>query len=261
MSDAATEVNRNALELIAPDWPAPDSVRAYTTTRRGGVSAAPFASLNLSRGDGDADAHVAENRSRLARALDLAAEPAWIRQVHGAKVARAEGRRVSDPPPTADASISHPGGHPCVVLTADCIPVLLCRRDGTRVAAAHAGWRGLAGGVLEATVRALDAPPDQVLAWLGPGIGPAAYEVGDEIRDALLRRDADHDGEFRLSRPGHWLADLYAIARRALTRMAVHAVFGGDRCTHSDPDRFFSHRRDGHTGRIASLIWVEPGIH
>ncbi|MGE0081259.1 MAG: peptidoglycan editing factor PgeF [Thiohalomonadaceae bacterium] len=241
------------MECIFPDWPAPPQVRAAVTTRVGGVSVGPYASLNLGDHVGDDPAAVAENRARLVQALGLPSEPRWLKQVHGTcalDAAAAVGGCE------ADAGFAALPGVVCAVLTADCLPVLFCDRAGTRVAAAHAGWRGLAAGVLERTVDALGAAPADVLAWLGPAIGPQAFEVGEEVRTAFLSQDRGAGTAFRPHGEGRWLADLYALARRRLSRHGVDAVYGGGLCTFSDPARFFSYRRDGVTGRMASLIWL-----
>jgi polyphenol oxidase len=243
---------------IVPDWPAPPGVRAASTLRAGGLSPPPWASLNLAGHVGDDLARVAANRELLARALDLPAAPAWLEQVHGRDVLRLDepglpAARV------ADAAVTARSGRVLAVLTADCLPVLFCRADGTGVGIAHAGWRGLAAGVLEATAAAMDAPPQQLLAWIGPGIGAAAYEVGDEVRAACLAAVADAAACFTPSRPGHWQFDLAGLARRRLEALGLAAVHGGQWCTYSDPARFFSHRRDGAerpTGRMATLIWL-----
>lgn len=243
--------------MIEPDWAAPPRVRAIATTRSGGVSVAPWASLNLGDHVGDDPQGVLQNRELLRGALALPVQPAWLQQVHGTAVVDAGAPGVR---PAADASWTRVSGVVCAVLTADCLPVLFCNRAGTHVAAAHAGWRGLAAGVLESTVGWLAADgvrPDSLLAWLGPAIGPASYEVGAEVREAFLRADPAAGAAFRLSRPGHWLLDLYAAARLRLRRAGVTAVSGGDYCTLAEPDRFFSHRRDGVTGRQATLIWLE----
>lgn len=247
------------LDLIRPDWPAPPAVRAFATTRTGGCSRGPYASLNLGDHVADGRAPVQSNRARLRAALELPAEPLWLQQVHGIEVVKAgaAGQR-----PVADAAWSDAPGQVCVVLTADCLPVLFCDRAGTRVAAAHAGWRGLAAGVLEASVAALLASgvsAGDLLAWLGPAIGPLAYEVGDEVRSAFLAADPQAEAAFRTGRPGHWWLDLYAAARARLARAGVTAVWGGNYCTWSDPQRFYSHRRSGRTGRQASLIWLANG--
>ncbi len=242
------------MEFIFPDWPAPANVRAAVTTRAGGVSVGPYASLNLGDHVGDEPAAVAENRARLVRALALPGEPGWLKQVHGtcARDAALAGGE-------ADAGFATGPGVVCVVLTADCLPVLFCDRHGTRVAAAHAGWRGLAAGVLERTVEALDTSPGDVLAWLGPAIGPDAFEVGEEVRAEFLRHDARAAEAFRPSPQGRWLADLYALARLRLQRQGVTAIHGGGLCTYRDVERFYSYRRDGVTGRVASLIWLLRG--
>jgi len=234
---------------LIPDWPAPARIGCAVTLRSGGVSTGPYASWNLATHVGDDPEHVAENRRRLRQYLALPAEPAWLNQVHGDHIVEiAPGRRGT---PTADASFSRRPGVVCAVLTADCLPVLLT--DGRTVAAVHAGWRGLAAGLLD---RALTQIPWHrlPLAWLGPAIGPDAFEVGDEVRTAFLTRDPTLARAFRPHR-GRWLADLYHIARRILQTGGVAEIFGGDFCTYTDSARFFSHRRDGVCGRQATLIW------
>lgn len=240
-------------EFLIPDWPAPANVRAAVSTRIGGVSAGPYASLNLGDHVGDEPAAVAENRAILRQVLGLPAEPAWLRQVHGTcSVDAATGAGCE-----ADAVHAAAPGGVCAVLTADCLPVLFCRRDGSRVAAAHAGWRGLADGVLESVLAAFGSGPDEVLAWLGPAIGPDAFEVGEEVRQRFIDHDPRAVSAFKPSLAGRWLADLYALARLRLAQAGVEAVFGGGECTFHDTGRFFSYRRDGATGRMASLIWRE----
>jgi YfiH family protein len=238
--------------FLQPGWPVPAGVRAAMTTRAGGVSTGTFASFNLATHVGDDPAAVAENRRRLRDALALPAEPAWLEQVHGARVAVLPG---SAPGP-ADAAVAFAPGSVCAVLVADCLPVILASRDGDRVGIAHAGWRGLAAGVVEATVAALGGEPGRLVAWLGPAIGPRAFEVGGEVRDAFLARDRGSDVAFRPGREGRWFADLPALARRRLAAAGVDAVTGGASCTHSDPARFYSYRRDGATGRMAALAWL-----
>jgi YfiH family protein len=238
--------------FIVPDWPAPDGVRAALSLRGGGVSRGPFASLNLGDHVGDDPAAVAENRARLGSALGLPSEPLWLEQVHGIDVARFDGRRR----PRADAAVAACTGQVCAVLVADCLPVLLTDRDGSCVAAAHAGWRGLAAGVIEHTVASLPVPASRLLAWLGPAIGPDAFEVGDDVRDSFLAVDPASEGQFRRGRPGRWLADIFGLARLRLARAGVAEVYGGGQCTVSDPQRFFSYRRDGMTGRLAALAWI-----
>lgn len=250
-------------DWLVPDWPAPANVRACMTTRTGGVSRPPWDSLNPAGHVGDDPAAVAANRAILRR--HLPAEPLWLEQVHGCDVvARSEETTVDLPPPCADASLARRPGQVCAVLTADCLPVLLCDRAGTVVAAAHAGWRGLAAGVLEATVARMAVPPCEVLAWLGAAIGPDAFEVGDEVREAFVARHPLAAVAFRPALPGtldgaprKWLADLYALARLRLAAAGVGEVYGGGLCTHADAARFYSYRRDGVTGRMASLIWLD----
>jgi polyphenol oxidase len=244
------------VQWIEPDWPAPPSVRAATTLRAGGVSQGPFASLNLGAHVGDAPEAVAENRRRMQAALQLPAEPVWLNQVHGIEVIEA---RAHAAPPTADAAVAREPGQVCVILTADCLPVLFCDRDGTRVAAAHAGWRGLAGGVLGATIAALDVAPASLLAWLGPAIEPEAFEVGREVREQFLSKDAGNAIAVAANARGRWQADLYALARRELACLGVTSVYGGGFRCHGEPERFFSYRRESRTGRMATLIWRTPG--
>ncbi len=236
---------------LTPDWPAPVNVRACVTTRVGGVSAEPFDSFNLGDHVGDEPAAVAENRRRLTSALGC--QPAWLSQVHGIDVVEADPSVVA----TADASWSKAPGVACTIMTADCLPALFCDRAGTRVAAAHAGWRGLAGGVLEATVDALGIAPGELLVWLGPSIGPQAFEVGAEVRDAFLKDHAEAERAFVPSaNAGKYLADIYELARIRLAAKGVTAVYGGGLCTYSDTGRFYSYRRSSRTGRLASLIWL-----
>jgi hypothetical protein len=241
-----------ATAFIRPDWNAPANVRAAVTTRAGGVSHGPWASLNLAAHVGDEPAAVAENRRRLREALALPAEPAWLEQVHGMRVARLPGP-AGEP---ADAAVCFTRGSVCAVLVADCLPVLLASVAGDRVGVAHAGWRGLAAGVVESTVAALDCEPGELVAWLGPSIGPRAFEVGAEVREAFLARDAGAAAAFSPVREGRWLADLPALARRRLAAAGVADVRGGTLCTHSDRGRFYSYRRDGATGRMAALAWL-----
>ncbi len=240
--------------MIVPDWPAPPNVRAVTTTREGGVSLPPYDSLNLADHVGDSAAAVLANRRHLGKQLDLPAEPRWLDQVHGNTAVDAAtcGER-----PPADASFSRRAGVVCAVLTADCLPVLLCTRDGSAIAAAHAGWRGLVSGVLESTVEALGTEPQQLLAWLGPAIGPAAFEVGAEVREAFVAKHSAAGAAFTARVNGRWLADLYRLARIRLRAAGVGAVHGGGFCTLTDRERFYSFRRDKITGRMASLIWLQ----
>ena len=244
-------------QLIFPDWPAPANVRAAVTTRIGGVSHAPYDSLNLGTHVGDDPAAVRANRARLRAALALAAEPLWLKQVHGVVVVDAA--RGGGDEPEADGAFAARPGAVCVVLTAECLAVLLCNRAGTKVAALHVGWRGLAGGVIEAGVKAMGVPASELLAWLGPAIGPEVFEVGPEVRAVFVQHDPRAALAFRAARGGKYLADLYQLARQRLQRLGVTAVYGGGFCTVTERARFFSYRRDGVTGRMASLIWLSDG--
>jgi YfiH family protein len=241
-----------SLPLILPDWPAPAAVRACVTTRAGGVSLPPYDSLNLGSHVGDDFAAVTANRARLRACLP--AEPVWLNQVHGVTVANADTARGI---PEADAAVARTPGQMCAVLTADCLPALFCDDAGTVVGAAHAGWRGLADGVLEATVARMGVPPHRLLAWLGPAIGPSAFEVGDEVRTIFVSADPAASAAFAPGmKAGKWMADLFMLARLRLGRIGVTRIHGGGACTHADAARFYSYRRDGVTGRFASLIWL-----
>jgi YfiH family protein len=239
-------------DWIIPDWPAPPRVKALITTRSGGVSRGAYASCNLGLRTDDEPAAVAENRRRL-RAL-LPQEPKWLTQVHGTRAVNADKLTGM---PQADASFAHRPGTVCAVLTADCMPLLLCDRDGAAVAIAHAGWRGLCGGVIEETISRIGIAADRLLAYMGPAIGPAAFEVGDDVRDAFIARDAAAAAAFAPYRPGKWLADLYQLARQRLHGSGVIQIYGGGFCTYSDEQRFFSYRRERASGRMASMIWRE----
>lgn len=244
--------------LIRPDWPVPPNVCAAVTTRLlSGASQPPFDAFNLGAHCGDAADAVAANRQRL---IDLAAfphPPHWLAQVHGVAVQRVTSREPVTTPPQADAAVTDVPGAVLAILTADCLPVLFATKGGSEIAAAHAGWRGLAAGVLEATVAAMHSAPENLLAWFGPAAGPAHYEIGEEVRAAFVDPDPAAATCFVATRPGHWLVDLYALARRRLAAAGVTAVSGGDLCTISDPQRFYSYRRDGRTGRMASLLWLD----
>ena len=261
---------------IVPDWPAPASVRSLITTRQGGVSDDPFARLNLGDHVGDDPSAVARNRQRLDRCLP--APPCWLQQVHGTTVIDAAAAGRSAQVVVADGAFSRDPGVVCAVMTADCLPVLLCDRAGTVVAAVHAGWRGLQAGILEQTVAAMGVPSPGLLAYLGPAIGPLAFEVGDEVRTAFVDANqeaaaafkpvpmpaGDRAGDNRRAKNGRrataplggWLADIYLLARQRLCRLGVEAIHGGGYCTVEQEARFFSYRRDGVTGRMASLIWL-----
>ncbi len=238
------------IDLIQPDWPAPTNVRAFSTTRNGGFSQAPWSSLNLGGNCGDDPQHVRKNRQLLQTLLP--SEPHWLRQAHGIRVLALDCHR--EPASEADASTSTTAGQVCAIMSADCLPVLFCNRAGTKIAAAHAGWRGLVDGVLEATVSAMDCKPDELLAWLGPAIGPQAFEVDRDVFDVFTQTQFENTTAFKPHRD-RWLADLYALARLALRRVGIEQVSGGQYCTHTQQDKFFSYRRDGETGRMATVIW------
>ena len=235
---------------IQADWSAPEGVVAGCSTRDGGVSLGRYASLNLGEHVGDEQDSVRENRRRLASACELPSEPVWLNQVHGKDVVTAPEAGM-----TADASMTDQRNVVCVVMVADCLPVLFCNDDGSRVAAAHAGWRGLAAGVLENTVDAFDDPPERLQAWLGPAISQPAFEVGDEVREAFLAHDPAAGRHFEQNARRRWQADLYGIARQRLSAAGVRRVTGGDFCTYGDEARFFSHRRDGTCGRMAAFVF------
>lgn len=244
------------MDLLRPDWDAPPKVQALSTTRLGGLSTGAYRSLNLADHVGDDEEIVRANRGRLYRRASVPDEPVWLNQVHGCVVhdiGSGLGGR-----PDADAAVAFQPGSVCAVMTADCLPVLLCDQAGTVVAAAHAGWRGLAAGVIEATVAGMERPAERLLAWLGPSIGRDQFEVGDEVRAAFCDPTPDSAEAFRPSLNGRWLADLPLLARRRLAALGVQCVTGGDRCTFTEEQTFFSYRRDRVTGRMASLIWLQP---
>lgn len=241
--------------LFVPEWPAPTGVHALVTTRRGGVSVAPYGSLNLGTHVGDDPAAVGVNRAALGQFLP--AEPAWLSQVHGVNVVDAAWAAQQSTPAEADASVSHSAGAVCVIMTADCLPVLFASRDGSAVAAAHAGWRGLAAGVLEATLAAMNCAPQDVIAWLGPAIGPTHFEVGPEVREVFMRHDPKAENAFRQGNGDRWMADIFVLARQRLhaAGIAGGGVYGGGVCTVERGADFFSYRRDRTTGRMAALVW------
>ena len=241
----------NKADLVFPDWPVPANVKSIQTTRCGGFSVAPYDTLNLGSHVQDNPVIVAQNRQLLSRYLP--SEPVWLNQVHGVEVVDASQCACT---PDADASFTHQKEVVCVTMTADCLPILLCDRQGTVVAAVHAGWRSLCDGVIEATVKKMQASPVDLMAWLGAAIGPQAFEVGDEVSVAFITKDAQSDVAFT-PRGDKWLGDLYLVAKQRLANLGVHAVYGGGECTYSQPEKYFSFRRDGVTGRMASLIWLD----
>jgi len=239
---------------LLPQWPIPERVMAVTTTRVGGVSGGPYAGLNLADHVGDDQAAVLANRNWLRQQLALPDEPCWLAQSHSTRVVAAA---RSPAPQTADGAYSRIPGEVCAVLTADCLPLLLSNAAGTEVAAVHCGWRGLSGGIIEACLGQMGSPAEQCLAWLGPTIGAAVYEVGAEVRTAFLRHDPACGGAFKPVGAGRWLADLGSLASHRLRQCGVTQIFGGEICSFQDA-RFYSYRRDGVTGRMASLIWIRP---
>jgi YfiH family protein len=236
---------------FAADWPAPPGVRTWQTTREGGVSADAFATMNLALHVDDDAAAVVENRARLRSTLNLPGEPVWLDQVHGCRILDLD-RGESG---SADGAVTTNAGQVLAVMTADCLPVLLASKDGCRIGAAHAGWRGLANGVLDAAVGAFSRPAGELCAWLGPAIGRGAFEVGDDVRAAFIATDSDAASAFDRNARGRWQADLHALGQRALLRLGVNDIYGAARCTFADSRQFYSHRREAPCGRMASLIW------
>ena len=256
----AQRVAQAGHDWIIPVWDAPMNALALSTTRHGGVSVGARASLDLGAAIPPHDGNVLENRRRLASFLPSPA--VWLSQVHAADVVRVDRANMAQmlrSPPVADAAVTGTPGIVLGIRTADCLPVLFADRAGTIVGAAHAGWRGLAAGVLEATLRAMDAAPRDIVAWIGPAIGPKRFEVGSDVVDAFCVPDPDAAHRFAPQRNGKWLADLYGLARDRLSRAGVTAVAGGDHCTMTESGRFFSWRRDKDTGRMATLVWLAPG--
>jgi len=239
---------------LYPDWPAPKNVHAISTTRQGGVSSCPFDSMNLGTHVEDDLKNVQKNRQILSKTLNLEESPFWLNQIHSNVVSNLD----SDQPLVdADAAFTQQAQRSCIVMTADCLPVLFCNREGTVVAASHAGWRGLEAGILEKTVNAMQCSPKTILAWLGPAIGAAVFEVGDEVRQAFMQSDPMAQHAFKAHKTGKWLADIYLLATQRLNRIGVQKIYGGGECTYSDPQRFYSYRREAKTGRMASLIWMD----
>jgi YfiH family protein len=270
-SNGGDHISRfNPTDLIFPNWPQPAIVRAFFTIRHGGVSVntaqADLASLNLGRSSGDLPDAIDENRRRLVALLPRA--PKWLNQVHGCRVVMAGDIIDLVDAVEADAMVTDQPNIPCAIMVADCLPVLFCDDGGRHVAAAHAGWRGLAAGVLENTVAAMAVAPDNIMAWLGPAIGPSAFEVGKDVYEVFVSRDSAAAACFLPRGEGHpdkFMADIYALARLSLTRAGVTRIYGGNFCTASEPSRFFSYRRAGmvglRTGRMAGVIWIERQSH
>jgi YfiH family protein len=240
------------MKIIKPNWPAPGNIQAFTTTRQGGYSLAPYDGFNLAMHVGDEEARVQKNRALLKKEYNLPEEPAWLSQCHSTQAVL-----INDPYELceADASYTHQNRKVCAVLTADCLPILVCNQAGTEIAAIHAGWRGLADGVIEATLKKLESAPGTLLVWLGPCASKAAYEVSSEVRDFFLKHNPAAESGFTLTTPDHYLVDLTHLARQRLNDLDVSGIYGGEYCTISQPDLFYSYRREGVTGRMASLIW------
>lgn len=243
--------------FIYPDWPAPSNVKAVMTTRHGGVSVAPFDSMNLGTHVDDSTDHVKQNRELLSQVLSLPSPPLWLNQVHGTKIANHKDDRSGC---DADAIGSSKAGEVCAIMTADCLPVLFCNRQGTRVAAAHAGWRGLQSGILEKCVTTMNCKSEEILVWLGAAIGPSAFEVGGEVREAFTAVYSESASAFvrNPNNQSKWLADIYQLAKIHLSASGIEAgnIYGGEGCTFSDESLYFSYRRENRTGRMASLIWL-----
>jgi purine-nucleoside/S-methyl-5'-thioadenosine phosphorylase / adenosine deaminase len=240
-------------DLIIPDWPAPNNIKAISTTRHGGVSQYPYTQLNLGTHVGDDPHLVSQNRAHITQSLNLPEEPRWLEQVHGTTIIESQHWQQDI---KVDAIFSQQTGHVCAVMTADCLPILLCNQQGDTIAAIHAGWRGLAAGIIEKTIQKFSCEPQEIIAWLGPAIGPSQFEVGLEVYELFVANAPVACEAFKINGPHHYLADIYLLARQRLEKNNVQKVFGGDFCTVSDEERFFSYRRDGITGRMASMIWI-----
>lgn len=242
----------NPEHLIIPDWPAPANVKALQTTRAGGISSTPYDSFNL--GDHVGDSPLAVERNRMLLNTLLPSEPVWLEQAHGTIVVYADNANCR---PQADACIARHRSAVCVVMTADCLPVLLCDTEGSVVGAAHAGWKGLAAGVIEAAVQEMEVAPQNLMAWLGPAIAQDSFEVGEEVRAAFVSKQPQSASAFVPGLKGKWFADIYALARLRLNALGITSIHGGSFCTYMEPERFFSYRRDGVTGRMGTFIWLE----
>lgn len=241
--------------MIIPSWPVNSKIKSYSTTRAGGVSLAPYDSLNLGEHVEDNSEHVQQNRKILKAQLQLPNDPTWLKQTHSSEVITLNS--TPEKPPYADASYSREKNIVCTVLTADCLPLLLCSRLGDEIAAVHCGWRGLAAGIIKNTVKHFSAKPEDIFAWMGPAIGPNAFQVRDDVYDTFIKLDSKHAQAFQHDTTGKWLCSLYCLAKQVLLNCNINNIYGGEFCTFSDSSRFFSYRRDnGVTGRMASLIWI-----
>ena len=239
--------------LIFPDWPAPNTIKAVSTTRLGGFSLPPYDGFNLGTHVGDEPSTVIKNRDYLVDVAQLPESPRWLNQVHGTRVINSNDWQLNI---DADAIVSQQNNHICTIMTADCLPLLLCNKQGDTVAAIHAGWRGLAAGIIENTIAQFHCAPEDILVWLGPAIGPNQFEVGNDVYQSFTAHSTKAIQAFQQTDATHYLADIYLLARQRLTALGVNAIFGGDLCTSSDEQHFFSYRRDDVTGRMASMIWI-----
>lgn len=241
--------------FIYPDWPAPNTIKSLSTTRQGGFSSAPYDSFNLGAGVGDAANSVQKNCDYLIATARLPEPPRWLTQVHGINVSSANNWQQDD---EADAIVSHSTNQVCAIMTADCLPILLCNQQGDTVAAIHAGWRSLAAGIIEKTVQRFTCPPQKIMAWLGPAIGATQFAVGNDVHQTFTQHSKQAHYAFKQTGASHYLADINLLARQQLNALGIDVIFGGNCCTVSRSSRFFSHRRDGITGRMASMIWISP---
>ena len=241
--------------LIYPDWPAPENIKAISTTRIGGFSLPPYDELNLADHVDDNPDAVNKNRVYLGELADLPESPRWLSQIHETRVLNSHDWQ---PDVQADAMISNSLNHICTTMTADCLPILLCTQQGDTVAAIHAGWRGLAAGIIEQTINKFSCAPQNIIAWLGPAIGPTQFEVGTEVYQLFTHDCPKAKQAFQQTDSSHYLANIYCLARQHLTKLGITAIYGGNYCTVTDKQLFFSYRRDGVTGRMASMIWIAP---
>ncbi len=239
--------------ILIPDWPAPKHIKAFSTTRLNGFSQSPYDSFNLAYSVGDDIENVSLNREHLKKILNLPSDPLWLSQIHSTVIYKVDQETM---PKNADGSFTTNQNKVCVVMTADCLPILLCDVSGTQIAAVHAGWRGLADGVVESALNCFNHSQEKIIAWIGPAIGPKYYEVGDDVRNKFLEINSDFNKAFQTHNQAKWLADMNLLARMRLQKAGVSAIFSENLCTFSDAERFYSYRRDGITGRMASLIWI-----
>jgi len=244
------------MEIIVPQWPAPENIKAFSSCRSDGVSRAEFSSLNLALHVNDDEQLVEKNRQRLIKELVIPNNPVWLNQTHSNKVVKLSAVKESHKPISADAAIASQPKQVCTVMTADCLPLLFCNEKGTEVAAVHAGWRGLLNGIIENTIKCLPKP-QELMVWLGPAIGPGEFEVGVDVKEAFVGKNSVFQQAFQEQANGKYLADIYLLARMVLVQQGVTKIYGGEHCTVTEGEQFYSYRRDGQTGRMASLIWLD----